>query len=272
MVNHRLSLSEFLKALPPYGKAANQLNLISFNIQVGIQTAGYHHYLTRSWQHLWPHKQRTPTLDRIADILQHFDIAALQEADGGSWRSGFINQVEHLATKAQFPHWYQQTNRDIKPIAKHSNGLLSRVAPSQVEYHKLPGLLPGRGAMVMKIGLQEPLFVIVLHLALGTKTQAAQLGYIQNLTRDAKHVVIMGDLNNHADHLLTNTPLAHINFHSVDPLLHTFPSWQPQRGLDHILVSDSLAINKVAVLDTPISDHLPIAMQIELPSGILLPD
>ena len=272
MVNHRLSLSEFLSALPTSGKAANQLNLISFNIQVGIQTAGYHHYLTRSWQHLWPHKQRTPTLNRIADILQHFDIAALQEADGGSWRSGFINQVEHLAHKAQFPHWYQQTNRDMKPIAKHSNGLLSRISPDQVEYHKLPGLLPGRGAMVMKIGRFEPLLIIVLHLALGAKTQAAQLGYIQNLTANAKHVIIMGDLNNHADHLLTNTPLAQLNFHSVDPFLHTFPSWQPKRGLDHILVSDSLVINKVAVLDTPISDHLPIAMQVELPSGILLPD
>jgi endonuclease/exonuclease/phosphatase family metal-dependent hydrolase len=270
MVNHRLSLSEFLTALPNSDKAANQLNLISFNIQVGIQTAAYHHYLTRSWQHLWPYKQRTATLDRIADILRHFDIAALQEADGGSWRSNFINQVEHIAKKAEFPHWFQQTNRDIKPIAKHSNGLLSRLAPHQVEYHKLPGLLPGRGAMVMKIGQQEPLFIIVLHLALGNKTQAAQLGYIQNLVADAKHVVIMGDLNNHADHLLTNTPLAKLNFHSVDPLLHTFPSWQPQRGLDHILVSDSLQINKVAVLDTPISDHLPIAMQIQLPNKIIL--
>lgn len=272
MVNHRLSLSDFLSALPTADKAANQLNLITFNIQVGIQTGGYHHYLTRSWQHLCPHKQRTPTLDRIANILQHFDIAALQEADGGSWRSGFINQVEHLAKQAKFPHWFQQTNRNIKPIARHSNGLLSRIAPSQIEYHKLPGLLPGRGAMVMKIGQQDPLLIIVLHLALGTKTQAAQLGYIRNLIAGAQHVIIMGDLNNHADHLLSNTPLAQLNFHSVDPLLHTFPSWQPQRGLDHILVSDGLMINKVAVLDTPISDHLPIAMQVQLPDGLYIPN
>ena len=270
MVNQRLSLSEFLAALPDADKAANQLNLISFNIQVGIQTAAYHHYLTRSWQHMLPCKARTPTLDRIADILRHFDIAALQEADGGSWRSNFINQVEHLAEKADFPHWYQQTNRNLKPIAKHSNGLLSRLAPYKIEYHKLPGLLPGRGAMVMKIGREDPLIIIVLHLALGIKTQAEQLGYIQSLVKDARHVVIMGDLNNHAEHLLTNTPLADLNFQSVSPLLHTFPSWQPQRGLDHILVSDSLQINKVAVLDTPISDHLPIAMQIQLPNKIIL--
>ena len=270
MVNHRLSLSEFLAALPDSAQAANQLNLISFNIQVGIQTAAYRHYLTRSWQHMMPCKERTPTLDRIADILKHFDIAALQEVDGGSWRSNFVNQIEHMAQKADFPHWFQQTNRNLKPIAKHSNGLLSRLEPQQIEYHKLPGLLPGRGAMVMKIGKFDPLVIIVLHLALGAQAQAAQLGYIQSLVKDARHVVIMGDLNNHADHLLTKTPLADLNFHTMDPLLHTFPSWQPQRGLDHILVSDSLQINKVAVLDTPISDHLPIAMQIQLPDNRII--
>jgi len=41
------------------------------------------------------------------------------------------------------------------------------------------------------------------------------------------------------------------------------------KGLDHILVSDSLKIDKVAVLDAPISDHLPIAMQVTLPDHIL---
>lgn len=269
MVTKRLSLSEYLTALPTEGEAENQLNLISFNIQVGIQTAAYHHYLTRMWQHVLPCKERTPTLDRIANILQHFDIVALQEADGGSWRSNFVNQVEHIAQKANFPHWFQQTNRNIKPIAKHSNGLLSRIEPHLVEYHKLPGLLPGRGAMVMKIGRSDPLVIIVLHLSLGAQTQASQLGYIRSLVKDARHVVIMGDLNNQSDYLLTKTPLADLNFHSMDPFLHTFPSWQPQRGLDHILVSDSLIINKVAVLDTPISDHLPIAMQIQLPNKII---
>src|SRR5690625_5777175 len=36
------------------------LRLLTFNMQVGIQTSAYHHYLTRSWQHLLPHPQRKP--------------------------------------------------------------------------------------------------------------------------------------------------------------------------------------------------------------------
>src|SRR5690606_39819316 len=34
------------------------LKLLSFNIQVGINTQRYHHYLTRGWQHLLPHARR----------------------------------------------------------------------------------------------------------------------------------------------------------------------------------------------------------------------
>ncbi|BBI54561.1 hypothetical protein HORIV_69820 [Vreelandella olivaria] len=39
------------------------LRLLTFNLQVGIQTSAYHHYLTRSWQHLLPHPRRQKRLD-----------------------------------------------------------------------------------------------------------------------------------------------------------------------------------------------------------------
>ncbi len=38
--------------------ADGRLRLLSFNIQVGISTQRYHHYLTRGWQHLLPHAGR----------------------------------------------------------------------------------------------------------------------------------------------------------------------------------------------------------------------
>lgn len=33
------------------------IRLLTFNIQVGINTASYHHYVTRSWQHVLPHRE-----------------------------------------------------------------------------------------------------------------------------------------------------------------------------------------------------------------------
>ena len=38
-----------------------RLRLLSFNIQVGISTERYRHYLTRGWQHLLPTRGGRPT-------------------------------------------------------------------------------------------------------------------------------------------------------------------------------------------------------------------
>ena len=55
-----------------------RLRLLSFNIQVGISTERYHHYLTRSWQHLLPHTGRARNLQRIGELLSNYDLVALQ--------------------------------------------------------------------------------------------------------------------------------------------------------------------------------------------------
>ena len=51
----------------------------------------------------------------------------------------------------------------------------------------------------------------------------------------------------------------------------TFPSWRPQRCLDHILLSSELVLERVEVLSLPISDHLPVAVDIRLPGALNLP-
>jgi endonuclease/exonuclease/phosphatase family metal-dependent hydrolase len=50
--------------------------------------------------------------------------------------------------------------------------------------------------------------------------------------------------------------------------LHTYPSWRPQRNIDHILVSPSIQVLDVEVLNYPFSDHLPIAMTVALPEKV----
>jgi len=51
--------------------------------------------------------------------------------------------------------------------------------------------------------------------------------------------------------------------------VHTFPSWRPQRHIDHILVSSGLTVDELGVPALPAySDHLPIAMDIRLPQGL----
>lgn len=244
-----------------------RLRLLSFNIQVGISTERYRHYLTRSWQHLLPHTGRAGNLQKIGDLLADFDLVALQEADGGSLRSGYVNQVEHLAQLGAFPYWYQQLNRNLGRFAQHSNGVLSRLKPQHLEDHPLPGPA-GRGAILVRFGEgEDALIVVMMHLALGAKTRALQLGYIRELIGGYRHQILMGDMNTHANDLLERSPLRDLGL--IAPQVEaTFPSWRPQRCLDHILLSPSLTLERVEVLSQPISDHLPVAVEIRLPDAL----
>ncbi|MHA6491887.1 endonuclease/exonuclease/phosphatase family protein [Pseudomonas borbori] len=249
---------------------AQRLRLLSFNIQVGITTQRYHHYLTRSWQHLLPHAGRANNLQRIGDMLGDYDLVALQEVDGGSMRSGYVNQVEHLARLGDFPFWYQQLNRNLGRLAQHSNGVLSRYRPTLLEDHPLPGP-PGRGAILLRLGEGvDAIVVVMMHLSLGARTRTRQLAYIRELIGSYRHQILMGDMNTHANDLLLNSPLRDLGL--LAPQIEaTFPSWRPQRCLDHILLSPSLELEKVSVLAHPISDHLPVAMEIRLPQASTSP-
>lgn len=248
-------------------EATMRLKLLSYNIQVGIASKRYRHYLTHSWKHVLPHPQRFENLDNIARLISDFDIVALQEADAGSFRSNFINQIEYLAVKGHFPFWYNQINRNFGKFAQHSNGLLSRLRPHKIFEHRLPGLLPGRGVMEVRYGRTDnPLVLLLVHLGLGKRARLRQLEYISGIINKFTHVVIMGDFNclaqsHEIDLLLEKT-------HLCEPAddLHTFPSWQPNRNIDHIMVSPSIRIRNIQVLNEAVSDHLPIMVDIDIPN------
>lgn len=246
------------------------IRLLTFNLQVGIQTSAYHHYLTRSWQHVLPHPQRLKRLAQMGNVLEPFDVVGLQEVDGGSFRSGRVNQVEYLASQARFPHYFQQLNRNLGQFAQHSNGLLSRIVPSHIEEHRLPGMLPGRGAIHARYGEgPDALHIFVAHLALSQRGRVRQLNYLSNIIEPLRHVVVMGDLNCTPDQLHAHERFStSLPLHPVKPLL-SYPSWQPRRALDHILLSQTLEAADVHVLDHLFSDHLPIAVDLPLPPACL---
>lgn len=239
------------------------LRFLSYNIQVGIRTTKYRHYVTKGWKHVLPHESRNHTLRRIADVVAEYDFVALQEIDAGSIRSGFINQVEYIAERAQFPYWYTQLNRDLGPIAQHGNGLLSRIAPAEMEDHRLPGAIPGRGAIMVRLPFGEAtVLVVMLHLSLGERSRAMQLEYVKSLIDGEDHVVVMGDMNSHLADLLFDSPLAETALRPAQTVGPTYPSWRPALALDHILVSPTLRIGDCEVLDCKLSDHRPIAVNL----------
>lgn len=245
------------------------LRLLSFNVQAGIGTQRFHDYITGSWKHLVAHPKSVQNIEDIARVIQDYDVVALQEVDGGSLRSKNLNQVVHLASLGEFPFWHQQLNRNLGRFGQFSNGLLSRLTPYHVEDHRLPGL-PGRGAMIVKFGHPDaPLVLVGVHLALGERNRNQQLGYLCEHLHDQAHVVMMGDFNCLPEDLL-RSPLNDLGLSPSGDALHSYPSWRPDRPIDHILVSSSLSVTRAEVLtDCRLSDHLPVATDIRLPDEVV---
>lgn len=255
----------------PVPLAARQtLSLLSFNIQTGVDTRDFHEYVTKSWKHILPLRERIANLNRIAELIQNYDLVGLQEVDSGSLRTGFLDQTEYLAHRARFPFWYRQVNRSLGKIAQHSNGVLSRIRPHTVDEHRLPGLR-GRGAMLVELPTnEESLLVCIMHLALGKRARRLQLGYISELVKEYPHLVVMGDFNCGTDsrELRGLVDSTHLRLPLEEQ--NTFPSWRPKRKFDHILISESLRLKHTRVLEQTHSDHLPICVEIELPAGVSL--
>ena len=250
---------------------SNILRVLSYNVQVGIRTTRPHHYFTGSWKHLLPHTKRLANLDKIATTIQPYDIVGLQEVDAGSLRSNFINLTEYLAERSKFPYWYHQVNRNLGKVAQHSNGILSEFRPSVINDIKLPGLIPGRQAIMSSYESEaDSLVVFVLHMALSRRARLSQFDYLSDLVNEFPHVIMMGDLNCRFDSPEMQLLFKRTRLHEPLEEAHTFPSWRPQHSIDHILVTSELNVRNVEVISHAQSDHLPIAMEIELPDSLAL--
>lgn len=243
-----------------------RLRLLSCNILAGARIDRYRHYVTRVAQQVLPNRDKRANLDRLASLIADYDVIGLQEADAGSLRSGFLNQTQYLAEAAGMPYWSHQPNRRVARMAASSNGLISRPQPSAVLDYPLPGRIPGRGALLARYGHgEDTLAVVVAHLSLGAQSRARQLDFLGELLSDYPHAVLMGDLNCEArelDSLFKRTSLQQPGF----PVA-TFPSWQPRRAIDHILVSEGITVERVRALSSAFSDHLPVAAELHLPDS-----
>ena len=68
---------------------SQRLRLLSYNIQSGLTTSKYSHYLTRSWKHVLPVPSRMENLDGISRVLTNYDIVGLQEVDNRQFAQWF---------------------------------------------------------------------------------------------------------------------------------------------------------------------------------------
>lgn len=249
--------------------AARRLRLLSANIQAGNTTRSYAEYATRSWSHVLPLGKRA-SLDAIADLASRHDIVGLQESDPGSWRSGFTNQTHYLAERAGFDFWSHQPNRRVGRVASSANALLSRIEPVEVEDHPLPGRISGRGVLVARFGrAADSLTIAVAHLSLGAGSRRSQLAFIGELLQDHPHSVLMGDFNCTVEQPEMSVLFQRTRLQPPTCTVRTFPSWRPQRAIDHILLGEGLACAGIEAVPAAGSDHLALSVELQVPGGLL---
>lgn len=240
------------------------VKIISSNIQAGSITRAYSEYVTRSWSHVLPNGKQS-NLDSLADTYIGFDLVGLQECDPGSLRTGFSNQSEYLARKANFPFSSHQATRRVSRFAGSGNALLSRLQPARIEHFVLPSRIPGRGVLLAQFGdAGNAWHVAVTHLSLSAAARRVQIAYLSELLADKTRLVLMGDFN--CDLLAPEMSrlFQHTSLQVPDIVLPTFPSWAAKRPIDHILVGGMASSNYQTHVAAG-SDHLAIALDLELP-------
>jgi endonuclease/exonuclease/phosphatase family metal-dependent hydrolase len=256
-----------MSADAPPADAGLSLRVLSCNILAGASVRRYSEYFTRSWGAVLPGKYKLGNLDHLASSIARFDIIGLQEADAGSIRSGFLNQTRYLAEAAGLPFWSHQPNRKVSSVSHTANGLISRTEPDEVLDYPLPGRLHGRGVLLARYGHgRDALTVAVAHLSLGSQSRMRQLEFIGDLLQGSANAVLMGDLNCPADSPELRTLFAHTTLAPPTHPAPTFPSWHPQRAIDHILVTPSIEVQRMWTLPQAFSDHLPLAAEIRVPA------
>lgn len=241
--------------------ASTSLRLLSCNIQAGSSTRAYREYITRSWSHVLPTGKRA-NLDSLAALFSPFDVVGLQESDPGSMRSGFDNQSDYLAERGKFPFVSHQSNRRISRIAGSGNAMLSRLEPTELLDYALPGRVTGRGVLLSRFGKGKDSWLLaVTHLSLGPRSRHMQLGFLAELLADERRVVLMGDFNCDPDAAEMRMLYKRTRLTAPAVCLPTFPSWAPERALDHILTA-GFRISDYRSMQAAGSDHLAVAVEL----------
>ena len=187
-------------------------------------------------------------------------MVAIQESDCGSARSCDLT----AALGEISGHLFMLTgkNRDIAGIARHGLGLLSRFPFYEARMEGLPSPIPGRGIMIVKIVTPAGLITVCnTHLSLSRRIRLAQAHFIGGLLRQEGECVLMGDFNCGADSR-EMLEIRHAGAFHTKQTAPTYPSWNPRRDLDHVLVSRAFPVLSHGPLPHVVSDHLPVYAEV----------
>lgn len=239
------------------------MRFLTYNIQAAIGAKDYWDYGINAHKQVMHTKAKTLELIRIARLIKNYDIVCLQEVDLGGLRSGFNSQAKQLQEYSKHPYMLSQINRRVGKLSLHGNMILSRYPLHLVEDIDLPSRLPGRGLLIARVEIKNIECTIMnTHLSLSANAQANQFKLIGEKLQNYTNVIVSGDFNCQptAPHFQAFLKDYHLRSITTENSL-TYPSWKPQKALDHIIVSPSVSTWDYEILPQRYSDHLAVTTE-----------
>jgi len=211
-------------------------------------------------------------LPRITDRIRAHnpDVVGLVEVDIGSHRSRGVNQAEAIATDlGRYFHRCEVKYSkgglfDRLPVfGRQANAILTRGEIHRERFHYLNY---GFKRLVIELEL-DTIALFLVHLSLRFGTRQRQLTDLHDLVRaSAKPCVVMGDFNALSGASEMKLFLAATGLTSANPShVPTYPSWRPTRELDFICYTAGITPVRFEILDTTLSDHLPVVCDLRIP-------
>ncbi len=229
-------------------------------------------------------------IQEIAKLLADTkaDVVVLNEVDFDSTWSGHQNQAKAIAQAAGFPYWVEHRNLDVRLIygsLKSGNAILSRYPIVNSKLVRYPALrtseriLAGHKQGVvctLQISKSQQLRVLAVHLEHRSEEIRVQSArkIIETVEESQIPLIAIGDFNSTLP-TLSGAEFDSKRHNTMKVLLDskhfaaapeatpaewnmTFPSIKPGWTIDWILIPKTWSFSKHRVLDTQLSDHLPV--------------
>jgi endonuclease/exonuclease/phosphatase family metal-dependent hydrolase len=197
------------------------------------------------------------------------DVIGLQEVPRGYLTAGSFDLIGWLSRRLDMPYVFGPA-----ADAQSGNALLSRYPIIEAEVLSLPpnDLLLLRSVIRASIDMGDgEITVLVTHLhhkPPDGEIRQEQVAAVLESWGGSAQAVILGDLNATPDsaeiRLLADAGLLEAGALGESPAL-TVPSEDPDRQFDYIWYTTDLAGSDYAIYPTNASDHLPVAVTLELP-------
>lgn len=243
--------------------------IATFNIQNGVGvTRGYGGYLVHGWRYLLPHS--ATSLESVAAFVkwESIDALLLNEAEGGSFRSREIDYVRWLSERTELEHsvFFPTFRRTLRGrvLSNQGNAVLSKHEIEVHDNHRLPGSGEPRflGEATIRRG-SSTLALFTTHLSLRRAERRTQLAAVARVVGQREGPrVLMGDFNTNdlAElEVIEKTGMVRL------PTGPSFPSWSPQRCLDHVFASRESARASACVIEgVKAADHLPVVATVTI--------